>query len=450
MELPIDFKNKMVSLLRNQADDFFDSLNLPSQKAITVNFSKMPKSKFESIADFNIQPIEKVDNGYYVENLKIGSHILNHLGVIYSQEPSAMYPVEMLDIKENDLVLDLCAAPGGKSIQILEKLNGTGLLVSNELVYNRAKILYENLNRIGFKNSAITCNNPKDFESLNIKFDKILIDAPCGGEGMFRKDNFDFKAYTQINIETNAKRQLNILESAKKILKDGGRIVYSTCTYDTKENEEVVATFIKNNPEFKIIKINGFDNVTSTGVKIDNANTNDTYRRYPHLHKGEGQYMAVLEKHGDDNFEHFDKFCNSAYSPISNKDSLLLQSTFKNVADISKLNIVKKNDTFFALPQKNINFNNLNLLSVGCVIGSVNKNIFKINHNFYHIYGDLFYNKLELELNELNKYLKGEEVDITTQNGIYVITYNKVYLGGGKVVGCRLKNYYPKELRNNN
>ena len=237
MNLPLEFEEKMKVLLGDGFDNFKLSLDKPSQKAITINTLRIDLDTFKDLADFTYTPIPKISNGYYVDSFRFGSHILNHAGIIYSQEPSAMYPVELLDIKENDLVLDICASPGGKSIQILEKLNGSGLLVSNEIVYNRAKILYENLNKMGFYNFAITCNNPKDFENLETKFDKILVDAPCGGEGMFRKDNFDFNAYKLINIETNAKRQLSILDSVKNLLKDGGRLVYSTCTYDIRENE---------------------------------------------------------------------------------------------------------------------------------------------------------------------------------------------------------------------
>ena len=151
MELPIDFVNKMKSLLNDTADNFFLQLNNPSQKGITVNFERISRDEFLNKCDFNTKPIEHVDNGFYVDNFKFGNHILNHLGVIYSQEPSAMYPVEMLDIQSGDIILDVCASPGGKSIQILEKLKNTGLLVSNEIVFSRAKTLYEKAQKMGQK-----------------------------------------------------------------------------------------------------------------------------------------------------------------------------------------------------------------------------------------------------------------------------------------------------------
>ena len=448
-EINEQFKLKMEKLLGTEAPDFFKSLEEPCKKAITVNFSKITKENFENIADFSHTPIPEVDNGYTVENLKVGTHILNHLGIIYSQEPSAMYPVEMLDINEGDIVLDLCSAPGGKSIQILEKLNGTGLLVANEIVYNRAKILYENLNRMGFKNFIITCASPQEFESVNMKFDKILVDAPCGGEGMFRRGNFDFSAYSKASIETNAKRQLNILESIKHLLKPNGKLVYSTCTYDILENENVVCEFVKANPNFKILEYPRLDSVTSQGIKIDNINTHFTRRRYPHKFDGEGQFMALLQKDNFEEEEKTSKLYARGYEPIYKKDVEILRSTFKDVADIKNLDIYKRNDNYYIVPDRDFDFDNINVLTLGVLLGTLNKGIIKIAHEFYHTYPELFYNRIELNENQINDYLKGYEVDIDNiKNGIIIVKYKGIALGGGKAVNGKLKNYYPKNLRN--
>lgn len=448
MELPQEFKSKMISLLGSEADEFFCALDNPPQKAITINTSRISKEKFEKLADFTFSPIEKIENGYYVENFKFNINPLNHAGIIYSQEPSAMYPVQFLDIQENDIVLDMCASPGGKSIQILEKLNNTGLLVSNEIVYNRAKILFENLTRMGFDNFAITCNNPKDFEEIDIKFDKILIDAPCGGEGMFRRENFDFNSYKLINIETNSKRQLSILESAKNLLKNGGTLVYSTCTYDIRENEEVIANFLKSNPEFEITKLDNFKDIASSGIRLEPFDTDLAFRRYPHKFKGEGQFMIALKKKGFDEESSLSKFQAKGFERINKKEETLINQTFKGIANISDLEFVKRNDTIYALPKINaIDFKNLNLLTIGTVVGSINKNILKINHNFYHSQGERFYKKINLNISELNEYLKGNEIDTQEENGICVICYQDICVGGGKVSNGKIKNYYPKELR---
>ena len=447
-EINEQFKLKMESLLGSEAPDFFTALNEPCKKAITVNNYKINKEKFKKLADFPHEPIAEVNNGYIVENLKVGSHILNHLGCIYSQEPSAMYPVEMLDIEPNDIVLDLCSAPGGKSIQILEKLNGRGLLVSNEIVYNRAKILYENLNRMGFKNFIITCASPQDFEKTNLKFDKILVDAPCGGEGMFRRDNFDFSAYSKASIETNAKRQLNILGSIKDLLKPNGKLVYSTCTYDILENESVVAEFIKENPTYKILNYPRLNSVTCPGIKLDGTNTEYSKRRYPHKFEGEGQFMALLQKDNFELEEKTTKFYAKGYEPIYKKDLEILRATFKNVADIKELNLYKRNDNYYVVPECELDFDNINVLTLGILLGTLNKGVIKIAHEFYHTYPELFYNHIELNDNQVQEYLKGYELELDTDtSGICVVTYSGIALGGGKLVNGRLKNYYPKNLR---
>ena len=448
MDLPIAFIDKMKDLLGNEAESFFASLAEPSQKAITVNFSRIDKRTFESLADFDIQPIEAVENAYYTENLKVGSHIFNHLGLIYSQEPSAMLPVEMLDIEKGDFVLDISAAPGGKSIQILEKLDNTGILVSNEIVYNRAKILYENLSRMGFRNFAITNNSPADFEKTNLKFDKILVDAPCGGEGMIRKNNFDTDAFKWSNIETNAKRQLSILNSVKELLRAGGRLVYSTCTYDIKENEGVIAEFLKDNPNFKIIKPDTkFDTVTTDGIKLEGFDTQYSKRRYPHKHTGEGQFMAILVKDGNEEIE-LEDFNSYNIAPVYRKDMHDIEREIKSVVDLKGLNLLKRNETIFVTPDIPMDFGKLNLVTVGTVFGNLNKSTFKINHNFYHTYADRFANIIDLDDIQVNKYLHGEEIDIDDNiSGIASITHKGIALGGGKAVGGKLKNYYPKELR---
>lgn len=448
MDLPIAFVDKMKNLLGDDAESFFASLERPSQKAITVNFSRIDRETFEKTADFDIRPIEAVDNGYYTENLKVGSHIFNHLGLIYSQEPSAMLPVEMLDIEKGDFVLDISAAPGGKSIQILEKLDNTGVLISNEIVYNRAKILYENLSRMGFKNFAITNNSPADFEKTSLKFDKILVDAPCGGEGMIRKNNFDMEAFKWSNIETNAKRQLSILESVKDLLKAGGRLVYSTCTYDIQENEGVIVEFLKSNPNFKLIAPDSkFDNVTTEGIKIEGFDTELTKRRYPHKHSGEGQFMAILIKDGQEEIE-IEDFNSYNISPVYRKDMHDIEREIKSVVDLKGLNLLKRNETIFVCSDIPMDFGKLNLVSIGTVFGNLNKSNFKINHNFYHTYSDRFSNTIELDETQVNKYLRGEEIDINDNiSGIVAVTHKGIALGGGKVVNSRLKNYYPKDLR---
>jgi len=458
MTLNESFKTKMKDLLGNSSQSFFDSLDKPSKKAITVNFSRISTDDFAKLADFKTTSIKKVDNGFLVENLKFSSHKLSHMGIIYSQEPSSMYPIQMLDIKPNDIILDLCAAPGGKSIQILEKLNNTGLLISNEIVYNRAKVLYENINRMGFTNSVITCNSPQDFENTDLKFDKILVDAPCGGEGMIRKDGFDINSYNAQSIDTNASRQLSILNSIKGLLKEGGILVYSTCTYDIRENEGVIAKFLQENPNFEILPCDNLKDVTTMGVKINNTNTDYTLRRYPHLFEGEGQFMAKLRKATSDNSDNdcysskLDDFQAKGFTTLYRKEKEQIIRELKNIVNLDGFNFSKRNNSIFVMPEIHLDYEGLNILSIGTLLGTIDKNGIKISHEFYHSFGNRFQNSIELDNEQIYNYLKGYEIELDSNQqlaGICVVTHNNIAIGGGKITGNKLKNYYPKQLRIN-
>lgn len=447
MNLPQNFVDKMNALLGQHSQAFFDSLDNPSQKGITLNTSRMDKETFEQNFNEEIEKIELTSNGYYVNSFKFGENLFNHAGIIYSQEPSAMYPVELLDIKSGDKVLDVCASPGGKSIQILEKLNGSGLLVSNEIVFKRAKILEENISKMGFDNVIITCNSPEDLENTNFLFDKIIIDAPCGGEGMIRKSNFDIVNYNSEAIETNAIRQLKILESIKHLLKDNGTLVYSTCTYDIRENEGVIAKFLTNNPEFEILNKKQFLAVCEKGIKVDNFDTDLALRRYPHTCRGEGQFMIALTRKDNVSTSNLLKQTYlKGYSPLNSKELTIVNNTLKSITD-AHFDFIKRGDNIFTLPTEKIDLSNLNAIYVGCYVGQIQKGLLKLTHEFYHTYGKLFKNKIELDSNQASKYIHGEEIDTDLPNGIYAVNYLHTTLGGGKISNGKLKNYYKKELR---
>lgn len=449
MNLPKDFIDKMSNLLQDEMPDFLKALEQPSQKGITLNTCKMNEKFFLENFNEDIEKIPHTDNGYYVNSFKFSENLFNHLGVIYSQEPSAMYPVQLLDIKEGDIVLDVCASPGGKSIQILEKLNGSGLLISNEIVYKRAKILQENICKMSFDNCIITCNSPEDFEDTNIKFDKILVDAPCGGEGMIRKESFDISNYSPSTIETNSSRQLKILNSVKNLLKNNGTLVYSTCTYDIRENEGVIAKFLEENDDYEILNKNEFLDVCLKGIKVGNFNTEYSLRRYPHKHKGEGQFMIALKKKGENIDENYTpkntKLKN--FTSLNKKEEDVILDTLSKVIDKNEWEFVKKDIFIYSIPKVKINTENLNIVNAGVYVGELNKGILKLSHDFYHTYGREFLNKIELSESDAKRYIHGEELDTEKPNGIYSINYLSTTLGGGKVVDGKIKNYYPKNLR---
>ena len=449
MNLPYEFVSKMEKLLGENAKDFFASLDEPSQKGVTVNFMRLDKSKFENACDFDLSPIPLVDNGYYATVPKFNQNVFNHLGVVYSQEPSAMYPSEILGVEPNDRVLDVCASPGGKSIQILEKLNNTGLLVSNEIVFNRAKILEENLAKMGFENSIITCNTPYELGQSGLLFDKIIVDAPCGGEGMIRKNNFDINFYNPTSIDSNAQRQLDILENVQGLLKQGGTLVYSTCTYDPRENEEVISKFLDAHTNYQIIDNSKYLTIADSGIQLSTHPTNLALRRYPHRFRGEGQFMVALTKiQSDDTDSKSPKqtICKN-YCKVTQKELDIINFTLKDVLPKQNWEFLKKGDEIFILPYQKINMSNLNVISIGIHLGTIQKNNLKLSHEFYHTFGNKFFNQLELDGLNIIKYLHGEELETDNSNGIYSVNYLGVPLGGGKAVQGKLKNYYKKELR---
>ena len=445
--LPKEFNTKMQELLGDEYGEFLKALESPAQKGITLNTSKMSRETFENIADFDMEKLPFVPNGYKVGSFKFGMHPLNHLGVIYSQEPSAMYPVELLDVKPNDICLDVCASPGGKSIQILEKLDNTGLLISNEIIYSRAKILDENISKMRFENSIITCDESSTFSTLDIQFDKILVDAPCGGEGMIRKSTFDMFDYNPNMIDSNAIRQLEILNNVKSLLKVGGTLVYSTCTYDIRENENVCVRFLKENPEFEIVKNDRFKNLLKSGIKIDNYNTDYGYRIYPHLHLGEGQFMIALTKTKESKTNSsLKKTTAKGYTELNANEIKILKDSIKGF-EIPSPHYLKKGDEIYLIPQTPINLKKLNVVTLGVLVGTIQKNYLKIAHEFYHTCGKYYARHIELNKSQVEKYLHGEEIDTEMSDGLVILDYLNSSLGGGKIVNGKIKNYYKKNLR---
>ena len=241
------FLFRMKSLLGDEYSEFLKYYEADNFRGLRVNTLKCTPDKLKSLLDFELKNTPFCKEGFYIpdEVTSLGNNPLHHCGAFYIQEPSATSAVEMLGVEEGDFVLDLCAAPGGKSTQIGAKLNGTGLLWSNEIVKSRANILLSNIERMGISNAVVSnCHPDVLCERLANQFDRVLVDAPCSGEGMFRKNQEAQTEWSEEHVKSCAERQLNILNSAKKALKSGGVLVYSTCTFSVEENEGVITRFI--------------------------------------------------------------------------------------------------------------------------------------------------------------------------------------------------------------
>ena len=435
--LPNEFKDRMKLLLKDKYDEFINTYNNPNVKSIRVNTNKISVEAFLEINPFKLTPIPYTKDGFYVEESSLGNHPYHHAGLFYVQDPAAMMPVNCLEIQPNWLVLDLCAAPGGKSIQIASKLTD-GILVSNEINYNRAKILFSNIERMGLTNTVILNNDSYSLSKKFInKFDAIFIDAPCSGEGMFRKDPNAIKEWSLKKVDECASKQKELLKHADIMLKDGGFLVYSTCTYSLEENELMISNFLK---EYdyevmelpKIIKDNtapGYVDETIDKRLINSA------RFYPHIAPGEGQFVCVLKKKG--------VLVNNTFEFKTND----LINKYANDIEL-KVNAYQYQNKFYhKLP---IDLDNLKIVSGGVQLGELVNNRFIYHHNIVTAYGNNFKNKLNLTLEDprLNKYLHGEEIsDPTVANGYGVILVNNYPLGLFKASNGTLKNHYPKGLR---
>ena len=446
-QLPQEYETRMKSLLGDDFESYLNELQNPPVKAFRVNTDKISLEEFEKINIFGSEKIPYVNNGYYLNYEKVGNHPYHHAGLIYVQEPAAMAPAECVNVDPDWFVLDMCAAPGGKSTQLKNKLGENGVLVSNEIVSSRCKILTGNIERLGLKNTVVTCMDTEKLASrFQNTFDLVMVDAPCSGEGMFRKEEIAIDEWSQANVDMCAKRSAEILENAVKTLKSGGYIVYATCTFSLEENEMTIDAFLQNHPEFEIVPVNEkVAKYTANGIKFEGCkceNISFARRFYPHNAKGEGQFMAVLHHKGEKAFNDFYAFSN--------------KKTDKIVTEFLNDTLTDYNPDFVGVYNGNPIYYNNHLpiadrtaFCCGVTIGEIRKNYILPHHQFFMAMGDKFKRKIDLSVDsaELSKYLHGEEFDVNCENGWAVVTVNSCALGGVKVVNGRAKNHYPKGLR---
>lgn len=443
MDLPKEFLEKRKQIIPD-FDAFISAYNNEPIKSFFINKNKISEEEFLRLNKWNIQ---RCAGGWrLLEDFKVGKTPEHHAGMIYMQELSAMMPVSFLPLKEDDWVLDLCSAPGGKSIQVANKIPN-GLLVSNEIVKSRANILKSNIERMGLSNVCVINNDPKELEEcFSGIFDAVVVDAPCSGEGMFRKDEQAIINWSQANVDACAVRQLAILETANKMLKQGGYLLYSTCTFSPEEDENVVAEFCARH-DYEIVPLEYSGAIN--GIKIEPFNTGRCKRFYPHKFAGEGQFVAILQKNEKNN-SFISK--NAHFKPLAKfptEKKLFEQFCKQNLSSYEGIldKCVYNNNTIYYLANIQIAQSGVRLINGGVVIGEIVKSRFEPNHNFITCFGNLFKQYLELDEAEVEKYLKGETLNCPMQ-GYVVLKYKGVALGLGKVSSGELKNHYPKGLRN--
>lgn len=450
-KLPEKFEERMRSVLGQEGYlDFLRSFDEEPQRSLRVNTEKMSVGDFEKNEKFGCDKVPYAENGFYIGGEKVGAHPYHHAGIIYVQDPAAMAPAECIDIEDDWFILDTCAAPGGKSTQLKNKLGENGVLVSNEIIPSRCKILTGNIERLGLRNTVTTCTDLKKLSELFPGcFDLVCVDAPCSGEGMFRKDENAIAEWSEENVLKCAQRQSEILSYASRCVCDGGYLLYATCTYSPEENEMQINDFLLSHPDFEIVPLTErVQRVTKRGIRFEGCeceNIEYAGRFYPHTGRGEGQFMAVLhnknEKHG------------RAY-PVKNilkkaDDKVLFRFLDDTLVSYDKSSVMMNKDTpvyispDFSLPAP-IAF------SCGVTIGEIKKNYILPHHQFFSAMGRFFKRKIMLtaESDECAKYLRGETFPVDCENGWAAVFIDGAPVGGAKVVSGVIKNHYPKGLRN--
>ena len=304
-KLPAAFCERMKALLGDDYPAFLASYERDMQRGLRINPYKTDRDTLlGALSDLPLRPIPYEKNGFYLDCTEAGTgnHPLHHAGAFYLQEPAAMLPVASAVICEGDFVLDVCAAPGGKSTQLAAAIGREGLLVSNEFVPSRAKILLSNIERLGIPNAIVTNTDAAHLrEWYEGCFDCVVVDAPCSGEGMFRKNEDAISEWSEDNVAMCAERSFEIISDASHCLRGGGTLIYATCTFAPEENEELIARFLAANPGYTVEFLpDAVRAVTTPGICIPDCkeDLSRAARCYPHVTGGEGQFVCVLKKDG--------------------------------------------------------------------------------------------------------------------------------------------------------
>ena len=394
-----------------------------SKHAVLLNTNKISDEKFIKLfPNVNPHPIVKHAYLYDKDEYDLGKNILHELGAYYLQDPSAMCVSYLLGIEPNEKVLDLCAAPGGKTVQASMALNKTGLLISNDLSHQRAGLILQNVERLGLGNTVITNNNfsliYKDYQE---HFDKIILDAPCSGSGMFRKQREMEDDWSYQKVLKFAEIQKELIKIAYFMLKPGGKLIYSTCSFSKEEDEDVVEELL-NNSDGQIIKIENdlfVNGKNGLGVHL-----------LPNVFPGEGHYICLLTKPG-------------VLNSSTNKEIKFKPNKFINTINDSFVN--KFGDALFYL-ESDDNLKKLSVIRKGVKLGEISGQVLKFDHH-YATFISSFENELEIDLQSAIKYISGESLNIPSKRGFVLLKYMGINIDIAKSDGNIIKNRYPKYLR---
>ena len=447
-QLPSSYKERMKELLNDEYADYEESFSQPHYTGLRVNTLKISPEEFLKISPFELKPIPWTTNGFYYNSKEQpAKHPYYYAGLYYIQEPSAMTPAQLLPVTPGDKVLDLCAAPGGKSTELAAKLQGEGVLVSNDISNSRAKALLKNIEVFGVKNAVVTTEAPNKLSQyFEGYFDKILVDAPCSGEGMFRKDPSIIKSWEKYGVGHYNGLQLSIVPEAIKMLKPGGMMLYSTCTFSPEENEGTIQFILDHYPNMKVVAIENLYEGFAPGHPewIENGSEDLTkcVRLWPHKIKGEGHFIALLQKKEE---------------PCTKREKLQYKSPklsdectqfLKQMKDESiKNNLELREERLYSHPDHMVSLKGIRILRNGMLLGEMKKNRFEPSQALANaLKAKEFDHTISFAADDprVIRYLKGETIDVDGEHkkGYQLILVDGFPIGWGKLSGNTLKNKY--------
>lgn len=429
--LPAKFiENIKKQLPETEWEAFFACYEKKPYKGVRLNPLKGGRYALKPFLPFLEEQVEWEENGFYTQEEKLGGNPFHFAGAFYSQEPSAMCAAPLLEAKAGERVLDLCSAPGGKGTQLACNMDGKGLIVLNEPVSSRARILSQNVERMGVKNAVVLNEYPQTLaKKFQGYFDKILVDAPCSGEGMFRKNADEaLSEWSEENVALCVERQKEILDHATKMLAVGGRLVYSTCTFSIGEDEGQVRDYLENHPEMRLIK---------------------QEKLYPHKVRGEGHFAALFEKVSRaEEWESRLKEARRSVTSSGEKAYREFEKSFFKEKFAFRLHEV--GGVLYELPEGVFDWHGLQVLRVGVRLGEVKNGRFEPSHSLAAaVKANECKKVLELSQDDVRveKYLRGETLEGDMENGWCLVCLCGLPLGLGKAVNGTVKNHFPKGLR---
>lgn len=426
------FKQRVNDYFKEDALRYLDLLNEPCSQGFFLNTTKASKDIIFDIIDFPYQPSSLTNCSFYHSIDYIGKTKAYDLGLIYPQEIAASIPSTKISVNNVKVVVDLCSAPGGKTINVLNKLNNDAICICNDVSYKRALTLSSNLERLGLDNVVITSKDTKILsDQLESCADLVILDAPCSGEGMIRKYPEILDEYSLNNINNLADIQKELLEDAYRILKGDGQLLYSTCTYSFEEDEQQIINFLSRHDDMELVDLgDGYSSTLKGTIKLSP------------LTNTEGQFICLMHKKGN---------VHNSLKSLKTIKEKLVEDFINNNLNINNYFLYRYDNRYYMslIPLPDLKNN---VVRCGIYVGDIINKRFEPNHSFYRSNSlkEKYIYSYELSEKEYDKFISGNELNVTLDNHYYLVTYKGLSLGFGKCSNKQLKNKYPKGLRRSN